>query len=135
MTGTLKIPGVDAPPIKNGLRQGCCMAPILFNLFMWAVFQQWHCAVANIPSIGIPVATNPGGSLPFSRKPTDKTKVHCEYQFEDDTALLATTHHGAQRALDQFIVRRNYWSVGDTHFSQKIAFHLLGEYACTRVSS
>ena len=32
-------------------------------------------------------------------------------------------------------VRRNYWSVGDTHFSQKFAFHLLGEYACTRVSS
>ena len=33
------------------------------------------------------------------------------------------------------VVRRNYWSVGDTHFSQKFAFHLLGEYACTRVSS
>ena len=32
-------------------------------------------------------------------------------------------------------VRRNYWSVGVTHFSQKFAFHLLGEYACTRVSS
>ena len=33
------------------------------------------------------------------------------------------------------IVRRNYWSVGDTYFSQKFAFHLLGVYACTRVLS
>eukprot|EP00117_Sycon_ciliatum_P050049 scpid69812/ scgid35385/ LINE-1 reverse transcriptase homolog len=105
MTATLKIPGVDAPPIevRNGLRQGCCMAPVLFNLLMWAVFQQWHRAVADIPGVGIPVATNPGGSLLFSRKSTDKSKVHRECQFADDSALLATTHDGAQRALDQFI--------------------------------
>ena len=39
MTATLKIPGVDGPPIEvqNRLRQGCCMAPVLFNLFVWAV--------------------------------------------------------------------------------------------------
>ena len=105
MTTTLKIPGVDAPPIEvqNGLRQGCCMAPVLFNLLMWAVLQQWHRAVADIPGIGIPVATNPGGSLLFSRKSTDKSKVHRECRFADDSALLATTHDGAQLALDQFI--------------------------------
>ena len=31
----------DSIKVRNGLRQGCCMAPVLFNLFMCAMMERW----------------------------------------------------------------------------------------------
>ena len=36
----------DPISVRNGLRQGCTMAPVLFNTFMWAVVQ--GCTMAPV---------------------------------------------------------------------------------------
>ena len=105
MSANLSIPGIEAEPIEvqNGLRQGCCMAPVLFNIFMWAVFQLWQREVADMPEIGLPVSSNSGPSLLFKRQKTDTINIHRDCQFADDSALIATTHHGATLALSRFM--------------------------------
>ena len=39
MAAVLRMSGKTADPfsVHNGLRKGCSMAPVLFNMFMWAV--------------------------------------------------------------------------------------------------
>ena len=32
---------MDPVDVRNGMWQGCCMAPVLFNLFMCAVMERW----------------------------------------------------------------------------------------------
>lgn len=43
MTARVVVDGVGLEEIEvcNGLRQGCCMAPVLFNLYACAVFERW----------------------------------------------------------------------------------------------
>ena len=105
MKASLVLAGADIDPIdvNNGLRQGSCMAPVMLNIYMWAVFQQWYKAIADIPDIGLPVATNAGGRLLFRRSRTDVVKRHNDCQFADDSALVATSHEGAQQALAAFV--------------------------------
>eukprot|EP00117_Sycon_ciliatum_P033834 scpid60765/ scgid25947/ len=74
-----------------------------FNIYMWAVFQLWYRAIENVPDIGLPVATNTGGKLLFRRKATDVIKKHNDCQFADDSALIATSHTGAQQVLTIFM--------------------------------
>ena len=31
--------------VQNGLRQGCCMAPVLFNLYTCLALERWLCRV------------------------------------------------------------------------------------------
>ena len=105
VTASLVLANIQVEPIEvnNGLRQGCCMAPTLFYIYMWAVFQLWYRAIENVPDIGLPVATNTGGKLLFRRKATDVIKKHNDCQFADDSALIARSHTGAQQVLTIFM--------------------------------
>ena len=31
----------DSVTVQNGLRQGCSVLPVLFNIFMWEVVERW----------------------------------------------------------------------------------------------
>ena len=61
----------DPISVRNGLRQGCTMAPLLFNTFMWAVVARWRERIRDVPGVssGIIVRStyiiNPDASTPL----------------------------------------------------------------------
>ena len=95
MQGTIQLDGnsLDAIAIENGLRQGCCMAPVLFNLYAWLFVERWIERVADIAGVGISVKHKHVRKLFRRYRNADKTRF-AELQFADDTALLATTRTG-----------------------------------------
>ena len=39
--------------VENGLRQGSCMAPVLFNLYKCLVMECWQARVEDIGGVGV----------------------------------------------------------------------------------
>lgn len=104
MSTRLRLDGGTSEPIevRNGLRQGCCMAPVLFNLYMCAVVEVWCSRMADVDDVGIQVKSNFDGCLMRkARQPGSYTKI-TESQFADDSALFATSRAGAEKAIDVF---------------------------------
>ena len=89
----------DPFSIGNGLRQGCSMAPVLFNIFMWAVMTQWQHRVRRVDGVGFELRSAYSSDL--YRKPRRDDQHHCltDSQFADDSCLFATTRSGAGAAL------------------------------------
>ena len=77
--------------VDNGLRQGCSMAPTLFNLYACLVAERWSERVAGAEGVGIVLKYKRDGKL-FRRYTRNacETKI-MECQFADDAGILATT--------------------------------------------
>ena len=107
MTASLRLAGgsSDTQPIsvENGLRQGCCMAPVLFNIFMWAVIECWRQRVKSIDGVGIDVFFEPDGKLLHRRNRRNQSLHVTECQFADDSALVATSRPAAVLSLDVLV--------------------------------
>ena len=76
--------------VKNGLRQGCTLAPTLFSLYFSAVMADWRSS-SSVP--GVQVRYRVGRKLVGDR--TRKSRLAemslTESQFGDDAALYATS--------------------------------------------
>ena len=106
MQATIKLDGTTTDPIavENGLRQGCCMAPVLFNLYACLFMECWRARIRNIDGVGVDLKYKQDDKL-FRRytRNADETRL-TEFQFADDTALLATTRASAEEALHQYMI-------------------------------
>ncbi len=114
MQACVRIGGQQSPSfnVKVGVRQGCVLAPVIFNLFLSAVTLLSHKALGTTDGIHIQFRLD--GSLFNIRRLqafTKTTKQHIlELQYADDCALLAHTPDSLQRALN--VVSSIYSALG-----------------------
>ena len=104
MQATIRLDGnfLDPFEVENGLRQGCCMAPVLFNLYLSAVIECWQARVRDVPGVGINLKHKFDRKLfrRYTRNAAERKILEC--LFADDGAILASTREGAERAICEF---------------------------------
>ena len=84
--------------VQNGLRQGCCMVPVLFNLYTCMVVEGWLKRVNGDEGVGMTMQYKLDRKLfrRYTRNASEKSVTEC--QFADESAILASTRSGAKRA-------------------------------------
>ena len=97
MKAEVTVDGQVAPEFEvcNGLRQGCVLAPTLFNLYINLVIKQWKEKCAEF---GVDVLFKCGGKLVGERTRRPCTERVMELQFADDLAAVTTTRESMDRA-------------------------------------
>eukprot|EP00117_Sycon_ciliatum_P004408 scpid105021/ scgid8796/ len=92
MLASIRIDGnlLDPISVGTGLRQGCAMAPVLFNLYMGAVVDRWHVMIADYEEIGIDISQLRVNRF-FNTRLREVTRVRItECQFAETQHCLPT---------------------------------------------
>ena len=101
MKAEIRVEGRTLEPIRveNGLRQGCCMAPALFNLYMCLAVERW---LDGVDGVGITVRCKMDGRLfrRYTRNACERKLTHCQFAY--DSALLASTRSGAVKTAAEY---------------------------------
>ena len=104
MTASVLVDGQLSEPFEVlvGVKQGCVLAPVIFNLFLVAVTLIFRSKISEAD--GIPINYRLDGSLFNLRRLQAKTKsshdIVFELQYADDAALPSHSTDGLQRNLN-----------------------------------
>ena len=114
----------DEIEVANGLRQGCTMAPTLFNMYACVVLERWIEKVEGVEGIGTRILYKLDQLL-FRRNTTGACQGRLtECQFAADIALLASTCKAAEEACR--IYQSTATDFGLTMSVQKTKFMVTG---------
>ena len=117
--------------VDNGLQQGCCMAPVLFNLYASLVLERWTEHVKEAEGVGVDVMFKLDEKL-FRRYTCNGNKKHLsECQFADDAALLVRTRRGAEKAMCECTTTNSGFGLSVT--VPKTKFMVVGEKPRMRI--
>lgn len=110
--------------VTNGLRQGCTMAPSLFNLYACAVAERWTERVKDVEGVGTEILYKLDQHL-FRRSTRKASRTHLlKGEFADDVVLMARSREAAAVALQTYVdVARDF---GMTVSIQKTKFMVVG---------
>ena len=114
MVATVLIAGEESEPfgVGVGVKQGCAMAPVLFNIYLAAANVLFHQRIEE--GCGLNLTYRLDGSLFNLQRLKARTKVShetiYELQYADDCALAAHTPEDLQQSLD--VLHEVYTNMG-----------------------
>ena len=100
----------DSFEVRNGLRQGCTLAPTLFNIYFSAVVGRWR---NDCVEGGVDVFFRHGRKLVGDRTAKSRLSVVrvSESQFADDVALYAETRDSLVSVAGKFVAGAGRWGL------------------------
>ena len=104
MSARVTVGGHESDPfdVLVGVKKGCVLAPVIFNLFLVAFTLVFRNGLPQ--NAGISINFRLGGNLFYIRRLQAKTKVSTDtifdLQYADDAAILSHTAAGLQHSLD-----------------------------------
>ena len=124
MKAEVMVNGDTSPPIQvnNGLRQGCTIAPTLFNLYFNLVIEQWR---EKCRSIGVEVLYKCSGKLVGTRTRSPARTSVTELMFADDACAVTTSREHMEQAVDVLVQVTSQW--GLTVSTPKTKLMVIGE--------
>ena len=112
MKAAVRVEGgvTDNISVTNGLRQGCTLAPSLFNLYFGAMVSSWR---SKCPDAGVTVMYKHGRKLVGDR--TAKSRLQeagvTESQFADDVAVYTISRAAFRMATAKFVSTAAEWGL------------------------
>ena len=104
----VSVDGTTTPVIEvnSGLRQGCTIAPSLFNLYLNLVIEEWR---RRCQPFGAEVLYKCGGKLVGERTRRPSHVLVTELQFADDAAVVGDSRESIVRAAEQLVEVLSEW--------------------------
>ena len=110
MVGQVMVGGERTPQISvnNGLRQGCTLAPTLFNLFFNLVIEQWR---EQCQALGVEVLYKCSGRLVGARTRSPAHTIVSELLFADDACAITTSRADMEQAVEVLLRVTSQWGL------------------------